>query len=83
MSQPRMRSAGLRKPGPPGIRRAMRGSPRMLCQSYGLTEVARTRTSTSSSAGTGWSISMSSSRSAGPNERSTNAFIFLTPYVVR
>ena len=63
-SVPRIGFVGARIPFP--MIRTMNGLARMMCQSCGLTEAARTRTSTSSSPTAGRSISLSSRTSAEP-----------------
>ena len=70
--------AGRRPPAPARVRRAsraMRGSPRMMCQSYGLSAAACTRTSTSPGPTSGGSVSTNRRTSGGPNRSWTIAFI--------
>ena len=58
--------------------RAIRGSPRMMCQSWALTLDASTRTSTSSGAGAGMGKVSSESTDGGPYRRWTTAVIVET-----
>src|SRR6266496_3488979 len=73
-STPATRAFGLVSPTSP-MSRAMRGSPRITCQSYGLSAAACTRTSTSSAPTSGRSVSASRKTSGGPNRSWTIAFI--------
>jgi hypothetical protein len=73
-STPATRAFGLVIPTSP-MSRAMRGSPRMMCQSYGLSAAACTRTSTSPAPASGGSVSTSCRTSGGPNRSWTIAFI--------
>ena len=65
-SIPATRAFGLVRPTSP-MSRAMSGSPRMMCQSYGFSAAACTRISTSSAPASGGSVSANWSTSGGPN----------------
>ena len=70
MSVPGTACRGPRNPKMPGaMRRAIRGSPRITCQSRALTDEARTRTSTSSPTGAGIGTRPTDSRAGDPYRR--------------
>src|SRR3954462_8170206 len=73
-STPATRGFGLVRPTVP-MSRATYGSPRTMCQSYGLRAAACTRTSTSSAPSRGGSVSTNCRMSGEPNRSWTIAFM--------
>src|SRR6266568_4187782 len=83
---PATRCLGRLSPLPSGSSRAISGSPRSICQSYGFSAAACTRTRTSSGPIPGRPVSTSRRTSGGPNRSWTIAFItsplVVTPIVI-